>query len=55
VVKSAAIYARISNDPEGDRLGVGRQIEDCRAEAARRSWPVADLYARFDQVMVDGS
>jgi DNA invertase Pin-like site-specific DNA recombinase len=49
VVKAAAIYARISNDPEGDRLGVGRQIEDCRAEAARRAWPVADLYVDDDK------
>ena len=49
MVKAAAIYARISNDPEGDRLGVGRQIEDCRAEAARRGWPVADLYVDDDK------
>ena len=49
MVKAAAIYARISNDPEGDRLGVGRQIEDCRAEAAHRGWPVADLYVDDDK------
>ncbi|MBI3750551.1 MAG: recombinase family protein [Chloroflexi bacterium] len=49
MVKHAGIYARISNDPEGDRLGVSRQIADCRAEAERRGWPVADLYVDDDK------
>jgi site-specific DNA recombinase len=49
VVRHAAIYARISNDPEGDRLGVNRQVEDCRKEAERRGWPVADLYVDDDK------
>src|SRR3990172_9414772 len=40
--KAAAIYARISSDPEGDRLGVTRQVEDCQAIAAPRGWPGAD-------------
>lgn len=31
---NAAIYARISDDREGDALGVARQIEDARARAA---------------------
>jgi site-specific DNA recombinase len=48
VVKAVAIYARISNDPEGDRLGVTRQVDDCRAEAERRGWPVADVYVDDD-------
>lgn len=30
----AAIYARISDDREGEARGVDRQIEDCRAKAA---------------------
>lgn len=46
--KAAAIYARISSDPEGDRLGVARQVEDCRAMAERRGWPVADTYIDDD-------
>lgn len=46
--KAAAIYARISSDPEGDRLGVTRQVEDCRAMAVRRGWPVADTYIDDD-------
>jgi DNA invertase Pin-like site-specific DNA recombinase len=49
MVRYAAIYARISNDPEGDRLGVNRQVEDCRKEAERRGWPVADLYVDDDK------
>jgi site-specific DNA recombinase len=49
VVKAAGIYARISNDPEGDRLGVTRQTADCRAEADRRGWPVGDLYVDDDK------
>lgn len=49
MVRHAAIYARISNDPEGDRLGVNRQVDDCRKEAERRGWPVADLYVDDDK------
>lgn len=49
MVRHAGIYARISNDPEGDRLGVNRQVEDCRKEAERRGWPVADLYVDDDK------
>jgi site-specific DNA recombinase len=49
MVKAAAIYARISSDPEGDRLGVGRQVADCRAEAERRGWPVAGEYVDDDK------
>ena len=49
MVTAAGIYARISNDPEGDRLGVERQIADCRAEAERRGWPVADVYVDDDK------
>lgn len=46
--KAAAIYARISSDPEGDRLGVTRQVEDCQVIAAQRGWPVADVYVDDD-------
>lgn len=44
----AAIYTRISKDTEGTELGVTRQQEDCRREAARRGWDVADLYTDND-------
>jgi len=45
---AAAIYARISSDPEGDLLGVTRQVQDCRALAERRGWPVVDTYVDDD-------
>jgi site-specific DNA recombinase len=45
---AAAIYARISSDPEGDMLGVSRQVHDCRALAERRGWRVADTYIDDD-------
>lgn len=34
----AAIYVRISSDPEGQRAGVERQREDCERECTRRGW-----------------
>lgn len=44
----AAIYARISDDREGDQLGVGRQLADCRDLAKHRSWTVVDEYVDND-------
>jgi site-specific DNA recombinase len=46
--KSAAIYARISHDPSGERLGVQRQEADCLEEAKRRGWSVAQVYVDDD-------
>jgi DNA invertase Pin-like site-specific DNA recombinase len=46
--RAVAIYARISEDREGDMLGVQRQLTDCRADAERRGWPVADTYVDDD-------
>ena len=46
---TAAIYARISSDPEHDQLGVTRQLEDCRALADRRGWQVLDEYVDDDK------
>jgi DNA invertase Pin-like site-specific DNA recombinase len=48
MVKAAAIYARISSDPDGTRLGVERQIEDCQALAASLGWPVGEVYVDND-------
>lgn len=45
---AVAIYARISQDRTGEELGVTRQLEDCRAEAQRRGWQVADEYVDDD-------
>lgn len=47
--KQAAIYCRISADPEGKELGVQRQEEDCRALAARLGYAVVSLYVDNDQ------
>ncbi|MHA7274987.1 recombinase family protein [Arthrobacter sp. Hz1] len=43
-----AIYARISQDRSREELGVKRQIQDCRAEAERRGWLVAEEYVDDD-------
>ena len=43
-----AIYVRISEDREGEGLGVARQIEDCQAYAAARGWEVAEVYIDND-------
>ncbi|HTY31206.1 recombinase family protein, partial [Mycobacterium sp.] len=39
---TTAIYTRISNDPTGQRAGVTRQLEDCRALADRLGWDVIE-------------
>jgi len=49
VPKAAGIYARISNDPEDDRLGVTRQVADCEQLAESLGWPVADRFIDDDR------
>lgn len=44
----AAIYCRISSDPEGKALGVDRQREDCAALVERMGWTVAEVFAEND-------
>jgi site-specific DNA recombinase len=39
---TAAIYSRISHDPEGRQAGVERQEQDCREMAAGRGWVVLE-------------
>ena len=51
---AAAVYARISSDPEGDRLGVKRQVEDCQGFAERRGWPVHAVYIDDDRSAYSG-
>jgi DNA invertase Pin-like site-specific DNA recombinase len=46
--QAAAVYARISSDPGGTRLGVERQIEDCEALAGSLGWTVAEVYVDND-------
>ena len=45
---TAAIYARISLDAEGEGKGVKRQIEDCRKLAANLGWTIADEFVDND-------
>ena len=51
---AAAVYARISHDPEGDALGVNRQVADCRDLAERRGWAVAEVYVDDDRSAYSG-
>ncbi len=48
MTSKAAIYCRISKDPQGLRAGVDRQEADCRALAERKGWAVADVYVDND-------
>jgi site-specific DNA recombinase len=41
---TAAIYARLSLDKNGDGLGVDRQVDECSKLAAEKGWPVAGTY-----------
>jgi DNA invertase Pin-like site-specific DNA recombinase len=43
-----AIYTRISEDRDDDRLGVQRQEQDCRALAKRLGWSVQETYEDND-------
>lgn len=45
---AVAVYVRISQDRTGEELGVKRQEEDCRAEAERLGWTVAEVYRDDD-------
>lgn len=42
------MYARISDDRDGDRLGVERQLSDCRAHAERLGWPEPETFVDND-------
>jgi site-specific DNA recombinase len=54
VPNAAAIYARISSDPDGDQLGVTRQVQDCVALANLRGWAVLDQYVDDDRSAYSG-
>jgi site-specific DNA recombinase len=45
---SAAVYARISLDAEGEGKGVKRQLADCQKLAAALGWMIADQYVDND-------
>jgi len=45
---NAAIYVRISKDPEGEALGVERQRQDCLRLCRDRGWKVVGVYEDND-------
>jgi DNA invertase Pin-like site-specific DNA recombinase len=45
---AAGIYARISEDRNGEMLGITRQVTDCDAYAALKGWPVVEHYCDDD-------
>ena len=45
---AVAIYARISQDRDNTGMAVSRQLADCRAEAKKREWKVAEEYVDDD-------
>jgi site-specific DNA recombinase len=44
----AGVYARISEDRDGEGLGVKRQVRDCVTECERRGWVVQESYRDND-------
>jgi site-specific DNA recombinase len=52
--QAAAIYARISSDPDATRAGVERQLKDCHEWAGRRGWVVVDEYIDNDTSAYSG-
>ncbi len=50
----AGIYVRISEDRNGDELGVARQEQDGRELAERRGWTVAGIYSDDDRSAYSG-
>ena len=51
---SAAIYLRISQDRNGEALGVERQRADCLALAERQGWAVGEVYTDNDRSAYNG-
>ncbi len=54
VPHEAAIYARISHDPDGTHLGTARQVKDCQELAARRGWTVVETFVDDDTSATSG-
>ncbi len=42
------VYARISDDRDGQQTATARQMEDCKAFAERKGWEVADVFEDVD-------
>jgi DNA invertase Pin-like site-specific DNA recombinase len=50
----AAVYLRISQDRNGEALGVERQRADCLALAERHGWTVGEVYVDNDRSAFNG-
>ena len=50
----AAVYARISSDPNETALGVARQVKDCQALAEQRGWTVGQVFTDNDVSATSG-
>ena len=46
--RRAALYLRISSDPDGERAGVERQRADCEALARRNGWEIVEVFEDND-------
>jgi len=44
----AAVYARISSDPNDTSLGVARQVKDCQELCRRMGWRVGETFIDND-------
>jgi DNA invertase Pin-like site-specific DNA recombinase len=47
-IKAAAIYCRLSQDRNGNSLGIDRQEQLCRELAEQRDWTIAEVYVDRD-------
>ncbi len=50
----AAVYARISSDPNDTSLGVTRQVKDCLTLAERKGWTVGEVFTDNDVSATSG-
>lgn len=51
---TAAVYTRISSDPNDTGLGVERQLKDCLALAERKGWTVGEVFPDNDVSATSG-
>jgi DNA invertase Pin-like site-specific DNA recombinase len=52
--KAAAIYVRISQDRNGDELGIERQRKDCERLAKAKGWTVGAVFTDDDRSAFNG-
>jgi site-specific DNA recombinase len=53
--RRAAIYARLSKDPDGTKTSTARQERECRALAKARGWTVAEVFRDNDLSAYNGA